>query len=59
MKRNSLGSIQGFKFEEEEGNFGLKGKLVGDKVANKVIATLIELEPTMDTSQMLKYCAST
>ncbi len=58
MKRNSLGSIQGFNFEEEEGNFGLEGKLVEDKVANKVIANPIELEPTMDTSQMLEYFAS-
>jgi hypothetical protein len=58
MKRNSLGSIQGFKFEEEEGNFGLEGKSVENKVANKVIITPIELKPTIDTSQILEYCAS-
>jgi hypothetical protein len=29
-----------------------------DKVINKVTAAPIELEPTMDTSQMLEYCGS-
>jgi len=29
-----------------------------DKVANKVTTAPIELEPAMDTNQMLEYCAS-
>jgi hypothetical protein len=57
MKRNSSGLIQSFNLKEE-GNFGLKGKSVENKVVNKVIAIPIELEPIMDTSKMLKYCAS-
>jgi hypothetical protein len=51
VKRNSLGSIQGFNFEEEEGNFGLERATVEDKV----IVVPIELEHAMDTSQMLEY----
>ncbi len=50
VKRDSLGLIQDFNFEEEEGNFGSEGKPVEDKVADKVITIPIKLEPVMDTN---------
>ncbi len=37
--------------------FWFKGKVDG-RQTDKVIVAPIELEPTMDTSKMLEYCAS-
>jgi hypothetical protein len=43
--RSFVGSIQGFKFDEEKGNLDVEGEPMEDcKVADKVIIAPIELE---------------